>query len=99
MISKARLKYIKSLQLKKYRKQEQCFVVEGAKGVLELLASPLKTVLLIATDEFLQRHEQLVRRSGAEVIASKPTELEQLGSFQTNDSALAVARMPSNQAP
>jgi hypothetical protein len=39
MIPKAKIKYLKSLQVKKYRKQEQCFVVEGAKSVLELLHS------------------------------------------------------------
>jgi len=74
-------------------------VVEGAKGVQELLGSGLKTVLLLATDEFLNEHERLVTRSKAEVFVSKPSELEQFGSFQTNDSALAVARMQPNQSP
>jgi TrmH family RNA methyltransferase len=39
MLSKAKIKFIKSLQIKKYRKQEQSFIVEGAKSVRELLDS------------------------------------------------------------
>jgi TrmH family RNA methyltransferase len=99
MISKARLKYIKSLQVKKYRKQEQCFVVEGAKGVRELLGSGWDTRVIVATDEFLNASQQLINRSRAEIIVAKQSELEQLGTFQSNDSALAVARMQSNDAP
>jgi TrmH family RNA methyltransferase len=99
MISKARLKSIKSLQVKKYRKQEQCFIVEGAKGVRELLGSDLKAVLIAATDDFLEQNERLLRGSGAEIFNVKQSDLEQLGSFLTNDSALAVARMRPNKLP
>ena len=42
MISRQKLKYIKSLQLKKYQKQEQKFLVEGEKSVLEILNSRYK---------------------------------------------------------
>jgi RNA methyltransferase, TrmH family len=99
MISKARLKFIKSLQVKKYRKQEQCFVVEGAKGVQELLGSDMRTILVAATSNFLKDNERKVLRSGAEVLEVKPADLEQAGSYQTNDSALAVAQMRPNQQP
>jgi TrmH family RNA methyltransferase len=99
MISKARLKYIKSLQVKKYRKQEQCFVVEGAKGVQELLRSSFETVIVVGTEDFIHKHEASIIRSRAEVIVSKPDDLAQMGSFQTNDSALAVARMQNNEPP
>jgi TrmH family RNA methyltransferase len=53
MLSKAKIKFVKSLQIKKYRKQEQCFVVEGVKSVQELLASDFEVVMLVATNEFL----------------------------------------------
>jgi TrmH family RNA methyltransferase len=99
MISKARLKYIKSLQVKKYRKQEQCFVVEGAKGVQELLRSPFKTLMVAGTEDFIHKHEEAIIRSRAEVIVSTPDELAQMGSFQSNDSALALAGMREDQRP
>jgi TrmH family RNA methyltransferase len=52
MLSKAKIKFVKSLQVKKYRKQEQSFVVEGAKSVQELLASDFEVVLMLVTEEF-----------------------------------------------
>ena len=46
MISKAKVKYIRSLELKKHRNQERVFVVEGIKAVEDLLAiMPAKTYI------------------------------------------------------
>ena len=53
MLSKAKIKFIKSLQIKKYRKQEQSFIVEGAKSVRELLDSDFDLVMLAGTKGFL----------------------------------------------
>jgi TrmH family RNA methyltransferase len=83
-------KFIKSLQVKKYRKQEQCFVVEGAKSVQELLTSEFEIVLLLVTKEFRANNRLPM---SAEIIEVDANELESLGEFQSNDSALAVARM------
>jgi RNA methyltransferase, TrmH family len=99
MLSKARIKFIKSLQLKKYRKQEQCFVVEGGKSVLELMQSDFEIVQVLVTPEFFHRHELVFQRSDAEQIEVNPAELEGLGEYATNDAALAVARMKPNSAP
>jgi RNA methyltransferase, TrmH family len=94
MLSKANIKFIKSLQVKKYRKQEQCFVVEGAKSVMELLASDFEVVKLLATEKFLDEYPVSTK---AEVIAVTEKELEGVGEFQTNATALAVARMKPNK--
>lgn len=37
MLSKNKIKYIRSLELKKYRKEEQVFIAEGHKLVGDLL--------------------------------------------------------------
>jgi TrmH family RNA methyltransferase len=92
MLSKSNIKYIKSLQVKKYRKQEQCFIVEGAKSVLELLASDFEVVQVLGTSDFLSG----IKTLPAESIALSEKELQGLGEFQTNNSALAVARMKPN---
>ena len=96
MLSKAKIKFIKSLQIKKYRKLEQCFVVEGAKSVRELLTSDFETVMLIATSRFLS-----LNTVGNHVDVTEVTEKEfsGLGEFQTNDAALAVVRMKANEEP
>jgi TrmH family RNA methyltransferase len=95
MISKVKAKFIKSLQVKKYRKQEQSFLVEGKKGVEELLRSDFTTTMVCATKEFIDEHEL----SGIEVVEATPSELGSLGSVETNDSVLAVARTKDNIRP
>jgi RNA methyltransferase, TrmH family len=95
MLSKANIKYIKSLQVKKYRKQEQCFVVEGAKSVQELLASDFEVVKVFGTAKFLETQDQKAKIPTTEV---REDELSSLGEFQTNNAALAVARMRPNSS-
>jgi TrmH family RNA methyltransferase len=88
--SRKKAAFIRSLYLKKYRKLEQCFIVEGAKSVQELLSSDFEVVLLLATKEFLAKIEL---PDGAEILEVSANELAGLGEYQSNDSALAVARM------
>ncbi|MDL5045751.1 RNA methyltransferase [Oscillatoria amoena NRMC-F 0135] len=99
MLSKARIKFIKSLQLKKYRKQEQCFVVEGGKSVQEVLQSDFNVMTLVATQEFIDTNRALVSRFRGEVIVASADQLKTLGDFSTNDSALAVVRMKEAKTP
>lgn len=91
MLTKSTIKFIKSLQEKKYRKQEQCFIVEGAKSVEEVLTSGFEVLHLIASWEFLQNLK--VDVSGVQVTEAKSSELASIGEFQTNNAALAVVRM------
>ncbi|HPH46150.1 MAG TPA: RNA methyltransferase [Chryseolinea sp.] len=93
MLSKAKIKFIKSLQIKKYRKQEQCFLVEGAKSVHELLDSDFELVTLLGTSDFLSGLNRSIK---CEVIEVSVKELEGLGDFQTNDTTLAIARQRLN---
>lgn len=74
-------------------------MVEGAKGVQELLGSSFEAVLVVATEDFLSAHSTAIARSKAETVVAKPAELAQMGSFQSNDAALAIARMRDNREP
>jgi TrmH family RNA methyltransferase len=96
MISKAKSKFIKSLQIKKYRKQEQCFLAEGRKSILELLNSDFELVMLVATREFLQQYTGLIPKT-IEVLEVDMKELQGLGEFQSNDTGIAVARIKPNK--
>lgn len=91
MLTKSTIKFIKSLQEKKYRKQEQCFIVEGGKSVLEVLASDLEVRMVVATKDFVQHLNTL--KKGAELYEVKSDVLSALGEFRTNDAALAVVHM------
>ena len=92
MLSKARIKFIKSLQVKKYRKQEQCFVVQGAKSVQELLRSDFETIFVAGTADFLRD----LPGTSAELVEASEKDLALVGEFQSNDAGLAVARMRPN---
>jgi TrmH family RNA methyltransferase len=99
MISKSQIKYLKSLQIKKYRHAEQCFVVEGRKSVEELLQSDFQVQWLAADAELLERWRQKNWRLPPRVAEASAAEMAQAGTFQTNDGALAVAQMRPAQPP
>lgn len=92
MLSKAKIKLIRSLQIKKYRQQEQLFVVEGAKSVAELLKSGFSVELIAGTPEYLST---LAAPSGL-LNEIEKKDLESLGLFQSNESVVAVAKMNPN---
>ena len=103
MTLKSKVKFVKSLQLKKYRVQAQSFVVEGWKGVEALINSDFQVSLLAVTDSYYQQAWELVKRNkkeisdGLHVVSSG--ELERMGGVEANDSALAVARMKPEEKP
>ncbi|MCE2732430.1 MAG: RNA methyltransferase [Flammeovirgaceae bacterium] len=91
MVTKSQVKFIKSLQEKKYRKLEQCFLVEGEKSVLELLSSDFTIRFVVGTVEFFRKYASLLVH--VEKFEAKEGELSSWGEFKTNYSALAVAEM------
>ena len=92
MLSKAIVKYVNALQVKKYRNQHQAFVVEGAKSVLELLKSDFELQHLFLTEEFLQEHgNKLNKGTRYELVTEQ--DLTKAGTFSSNNAGMAVARM------
>ncbi len=97
MLSKRLSKYFKSLQLKKYRLQERKFLVEGAKGVLEVLESDFQVDHLLATKAFLSTLNSGAIRSANDVIECNTTDLESVGTFKSNNAAIAIVNMPDDE--
>ncbi|MCA1930487.1 RNA methyltransferase [Rheinheimera sp.] len=97
MISQKWSKLIRSLQQKKYRKAEQLFFVEGEKSVLELLHSSWKVRAVFGTEAFLQHHHSLCVKADL-VQQCTEHELVQVGTFSSNNAALAVAEIPVSHA-
>ena len=88
MISKARIKWIKSLELRKFRQRHNAFVAEGPKLIGELL--PYSTPLYVAaTEAWLKENSHLVANV-AEVDVISETELERVSLLRTPQSVLAV---------
>jgi TrmH family RNA methyltransferase len=98
MLSRKWLKYIKSLQIKKFRKENGAFLIEGAKSVLELLQSDFSIQILFATQEFYQSSIRLVSTQGFPVEIVSQEELESAGVFHSNNACLAIAYTKENQA-
>ena len=99
MLSKSIGQLVRSLHQKKYRQQEGLFLVEGAKSVQEVLASPFGVTMLLATDTFLAENNKLVSQQPCRVETATPDELTRLGTLESNNAAIAVVKMRPNLAP
>ena len=86
MLSKNKIKYIHSLELKKNRKEEQAFVAEGHKLVGDLLGHfPCR--LLVATCAWLDRNPDV---EAMEIIEVNQEELTRASLLKTPQEVLAV---------
>ena len=97
MITKNQIKYINSLQQKKFRVENQSFIVEGAKSVLELLKSDFIIEMLFVTEAFFEEHQNFLANLPIQVEITTQTDLEKAGSFSSNNAALAVVKTKENE--
>ena len=98
MTSHMNAKRIKSLREKKYRQNTKLFLVEGAKNVLELLASDYAIDSLYVTSEFKKAHAAKIQRA-PEVHIVEKEELAAYGTLEHNDGALAIVRQKESLKP
>ncbi len=90
MLSKNKIKYLRSLSLKKHRDDEGVFLAEGRKLVDDLLGKmPLR--ILLATDEFLASHPHIYAN---EIISVNEHELTQASQLKTPRDVIAVFETP-----
>ena len=92
MLSKNKIKYIRSLESKKARKEENVFIVEGFKSVNEFLPS-FHCKLLIATPSYLSIYPH---PKADEVIEVTDEELSRASLLKTPQDVLAVFEQPKN---
>jgi RNA methyltransferase, TrmH family len=97
MLSKSLSKYIQSLHQKKYRQEHGAFLVEGAKSVLELIASNYDTDLVLATESFYKENVRLLDKQRIRLEMVSQADLERVGTLATNDTCLAVAKTKENR--
>ena len=93
MLSKARIKWIHSLELRKYRLQHNAFVAEGPKLVGELLTRYIP-IYIAATRDWLTENRHLIG-TAMEVDEVSQEELERASLLRTPQSVLAVMPIPS----
>ena len=92
MISKNRIKYVRSLEMKKYRKADGVFVAEGHKLVGDLLGA-FELVYVAAVQEWADRHADALR--GVEMDIVTDDELKRVSLMEAPQQVLAVFRQPT----
>ncbi|MGB3465195.1 MAG: TrmH family RNA methyltransferase, partial [Cyclobacteriaceae bacterium] len=97
MISKAEIKYLRSLQLKKNRDKDEVFVLEGAKNLLELSGSDFEVIKLFATKDFYHKNEAKLSKLSTVVVVTDQQFIESAGTFKTNAAGLAIVRMKKRE--
>ena len=95
MISKNQIKYIHQLELKKFRKRENCFVAEGPKVVGDLMRK-YQPIAIYATEEYFKESGVSVQVSGIrnQEIVVTAEELRRISFLQTPQQVLALFPIP-----
>lgn len=93
MLSKARIKLIQSLNLKKHRSELKLFVVEGKKQVTELLTSNYQVNCIVATPNWADAFAQDIKNN-TELIIVSDDDLKKASLLQAPQDVLAVVEMP-----
>lgn len=99
MLTKNQAKLIKSLGDKKNRVELGLFLVEGEKSVSELLDSDFKIELLLSTQTFFDKYGEKIREKSKSYEITNQSEIEKVGTFETNDSAIAIVKQKTNNEP
>lgn len=94
MLSKTKIKFINSLQVKKNRDREKLFVIEGDKLVKEFITAQIPIKLLIAESGFLKELMLLPANYVSDIEEASFEELKQISSLKTPHNVLAVVSMP-----
>jgi TrmH family RNA methyltransferase len=97
MLSKARVKYLRSLKLKKFRDQEKKFLVEGFRLTSEAISSDFAVELLVHTSEFVENpeHAKLVeafRKRKVEVAEVSGCDLDSFADTVTSQGVAALVQ-------
>ncbi len=94
-MTKAEIQSVRALRLRAQREQDGVFVVEGWKGVMELLSSNMSVVRIYARSE-LNPPEGTHLPDAAVVVSSK--DMERMSQMKTPPGILATVRIPEQVA-
>lgn len=97
MISKNQIKYIRSLQQKKYRRLHQEFIAEGPKIVFELIQSDYRIKSIYGTEQFKEEYNNLFEKKSVHIETISEKELKQISTLSTPNQVLSVSEIPDLQ--
>ncbi len=94
MLSKNKMKFIKSLHNKKNRNEKGLFLVEWEKSLLELLSSDFKIYDLILSEDFYLQERNIFSKFSFEIATSE--EISSISTLQTNTYGIACVYQKEN---
>lgn len=96
MLSKAQIKYIRSLSLQKYRKEHKQFIAEGEKVAQEWLQSSDTIDTIIATKEWVEQNTSAIsRHKEATLHVVEAYVLSTISSLKTTNKVLLILPLPA----
>lgn len=95
MFSKNKIKFINSLKKTKYRELEHLFFAEGEKLADELLKSNIKITNILATKEWIEANNDLLKNQKAELDEITESDLQKISSLSTPNKVLIIAEQPN----
>src|ERR1043165_7955000 len=99
MLSKAQIKYIRSLTQQKYRKEYNVFIAEGDKIAKEWLASNSRIQHIIALKQWVEEQENLITsHKEAKVSVVDDYVLASVSALQAANKALLIVERTPNTA-
>ncbi len=90
-LSKNQIKYYSSLNVKKFRDAENKFIVEGEKGIIDLLDSDYKIEAVIHDSG--KEYKEIFRsaaQKNIEIYSASPKEIERIASTKSPQGILAI---------
>ncbi len=94
MLTRNTAKLVKSLQQKKFRREHGLFVVEGGKSVQEVLDSDWPVHSVYVTEAYRPLLQPLLNTRALTPVVVQAADLADMGSYEHNDTALAVLPVP-----
>ncbi len=94
MLTKADIKLIRSLKVKKYRKNNAAFVAEGDKIVSELLFSDYQIQAIYCLQEWADAYQGPLRSYKSKLHIINTKQLSQISSLKTPNQVLALSEIP-----
>ncbi len=91
MISKTKLKLIKSLKYKKTRDDLNLFLVEGLKGILEVNNSKYKIIFTVVSNEIFKKHKNDLPKSNLYVVDAE--EINKYSLLKKNNIGFCVVEL------
>jgi TrmH family RNA methyltransferase len=95
-MNKNTVKFIKSLHLKKYRREEGLFLVEGEKSIIELLSSDFQIKNIFITREVFEKYRNDFNKFDSIVEIVTTEDLTKAGTLEFNDTGIAVVLQKEN---